>query len=181
MSVPPILFVSGRLWSTIPVGVQGMVPVPCFHFVRCFLRSPLVPSEWESPVGWLQSVLACQSKKSGKKLPMSPRSETRGQSRKQHFGPGLPIGESARRRPAPEASAPVGEVGRRSCRAGVRSFGGPFGWRPVCPPGPLFLDFLGRPMSYRLFSWAEPGRRCRSPRDPRFMNPTLSLSLSLNL
>ena len=58
MSVPPILFVSGRLWSTIPVGVQGMVLVPWFDFVRYFLCSPLVPSERESPVGWLQSVLA---------------------------------------------------------------------------------------------------------------------------
>ena len=45
--------VSGRLWSTVPAGVQGMVLVPCFDFVRCFLRSPLVPSERESPVGWL--------------------------------------------------------------------------------------------------------------------------------
>ena len=34
------------------------VLVPWFDFVRCFLRSPLVPSERESPVGWLQSVLA---------------------------------------------------------------------------------------------------------------------------
>ena len=69
----------------------------------------------------------CQSEKSGKQLPTSPRSETRSRSRKQRFGPGLPIGESARRRPAPEAIALVGEVGRRSCRAGVRSFDGPSG------------------------------------------------------
>ena len=34
------------------------VLVPWFDFVRCFLCSPLVPFEWESPVGWLQSVLA---------------------------------------------------------------------------------------------------------------------------
>ena len=58
MSEPPILLVSGRLWSIVSVDVQGMVPVPCFDFVRCFLRSPIIPSEWESPVGWLQSVLA---------------------------------------------------------------------------------------------------------------------------
>ena len=62
MSAPTILFVSGRLWSTVPVGVQGMVLVSWFDFVRCLLRSPLVPSEQASPVGWLQSV----SEKSGK-------------------------------------------------------------------------------------------------------------------
>ena len=31
--------------STIPAGVQGMVLVSWFDFVRCLLRSPLVPSE----------------------------------------------------------------------------------------------------------------------------------------
>ena len=44
--------------------------------------------------------------------------------------------------------------------------------RPDCPPGPLFLRLLGRPMDYMLFSWAEPWRGSRSPRDPGFMNPT---------
>ena len=77
------------------------------------------------------------------RLPTSLRSEMRGRSRKQRFGPDLPVGESARRRPVPEASAPVGEVGRRSCRAGVRSFGGPSGRRPVCPSGPLFFRLFG--------------------------------------
>ena len=37
---------------------SGYGPGTVFDFVRCFLRSPLVPSERESPVGWLQSVLA---------------------------------------------------------------------------------------------------------------------------
>ena len=31
-------------------------------------------------------------------------------------------------------------------------------------------------MSYRLVSWAEPGRRSLSPRDPGFMNPTVRLA-----
>ena len=53
-----MLFVLGRLQSTVLAGVQGMVLVPCFDFVHCFLRSPLVPSEREPLVGWLQSVLA---------------------------------------------------------------------------------------------------------------------------
>ena len=57
MSAPTILFASGRLRSTVPAGIQGMVLVSCFDFLRYFLHSPLVPSEWESPVGWLQSVL----------------------------------------------------------------------------------------------------------------------------
>ena len=39
------------------------------------------------------------------------------------------------------------------------------------PLARCFLDLSGRPMSYRLFSWAKPGHRSRSPRDPGFMNP----------
>ena len=58
MSAPTILLVSGRSWSTISAGVHGMVPVSWFDLVRCLLCSPLVPSEWASPVGWLQSALA---------------------------------------------------------------------------------------------------------------------------
>ena len=58
MSAPTILFVSGWLRSTVPAGVQGMVPVSWFDFVRCLLRPPLVPSERAPPVGWPQSVLA---------------------------------------------------------------------------------------------------------------------------
>ena len=56
-------------------------------------------------------------------------------------------------------------------RAFVLSVDLPVGDRSV-PPARCFLDFLGRPMSYRLFSWAEPGHRSQSPRDPGFMNPT---------
>ena len=55
---PTILFASKRLRSTVPVGVQGMVLVPWFDFVRYFLRSPLVPSERAAPIGWLQPALA---------------------------------------------------------------------------------------------------------------------------
>ena len=169
MSVAPILFVSGRLRSTVPAGIQGMVLVPCLTLCAAFSVRP-----WSLPSGnpWSDGssrYWPCQSEKSGKQLPTSPRSEMRGRSRKQRFGPGLPIGESARRRPALEASAPVGEVGRRSCRAGVCSFGRPSGRRPVCPSGPFFSDV-------RLFSWAEPGRRSRSPRDPGFMNLTSALT-----
>ena len=43
-----------------------------------------------------------------------PRSETRGRSQKQYFGPGLPIGGAVRKRLESEASAPVGEVGQSS-------------------------------------------------------------------
>ena len=118
----------------------------------------------------------CQSEKSGKQASTSLQSETRGRSRKQRFGPGLPIGESARRRPAPEASAPVGEVDRRSCRASVHSFGGPSGRRPVCRPGPLFFRLFGPAHELQAVLWAEPGHRSRSPRDPGFMNPTYTLS-----
>ena len=58
MSVPIILFVSGRLRSTVPEGVQGMVLVSWSDFVHYLLHLPLVPSERVSPVGWPQSALA---------------------------------------------------------------------------------------------------------------------------
>ena len=53
----------------------------------------------------------------------------------------------------------------------------PVGDRTVLPVRRIFR-FLGRPMNYMLFSWAEPGRGSRSPRDPGFMNPTLIVSKS---
>ena len=57
------------------------------------------------------------------------------------------------------------------------------GWAPILtgrpsdrqldyPSGLLCFSFLGCPMEYMLFSWAEPGRGSWSSRDPRFMNPT---------
>ena len=49
-----------------------------------------------------------QSEKSGTQAYYGSRSESRGQSKKQRFGPGLPIGETAWRRLVLEASAPVG-------------------------------------------------------------------------
>ena len=52
--------------------------------------------------------------------------------------------------------------------------GRPPGRRPDCPPDPLSFRFLGWPMDYMLFSWAEPWHGSRSPRDPGFMNPTKS-------
>ena len=49
---------SGRLQSTVPVGVQGMVPsivvLTCALWLAFSVR-PLVPSEQASLVGWLQS------------------------------------------------------------------------------------------------------------------------------
>ena len=50
--------------------------------------------------------------------------------------------------------------------------GRPSGRRPDCPYGPLFFRLLGRPMTYMLFSRAEPWRGSGSLRDPGFMNPT---------
>ena len=38
---------------------------------------------------------------------------------------------------------------------------------------------LGRPMNNMLFSWAEPWRGSRSPRDPGFVNPTRPLFLKI--
>ena len=43
----------------------------------------------------------------------------------------------------------------------------------VVSAGVRVFRLLGRPMSYVLFSWAEPWRGSRSPRDPGFMNPTI--------
>ena len=138
--------------------------------------SPFAPSPFRAGIPGRIALVGtghASRRRAVSRLATSLRSETRGRSRKQRFGPGLPIGESTRRRPASKASAPVREVGRRSCRAGVRSFDGPPVNDRSVPPARCFLDFLGRPMSYRLFSWAEPGHRSRSPRDPRFMNPTV--------
>ena len=173
MSAPTILFVLGQLWSTVPTGVQGMVPVSWFDFVRCLLHSPLVPSERASPVGWLQSAL------------VAPVGEERyvGFLRVPSRSRGVRVGSSVLGQAFRSEGPPGGgwcpkRVLRSERWAGevevwaLVLLGRPPGRRPDCPPGPLFLRLLGRPMDYMLFSWAEPWRGSRSPRDPGFMNPT---------
>ena len=60
MLASTILFVSGRLQSTVPAGVQGMIPsimvLTCAPWLAFSVR-PLVPSERASLVGWPQSAL----------------------------------------------------------------------------------------------------------------------------
>ena len=60
-----------------------------------------------------------------------------------------------------EANAPVGEVGRSSRRAGAVPL------RPDLP-----VDDWAALLACRFRLLAEPWRGSRSPRDPRFMNPT---------
>ena len=72
----------------------------------------------------------------------------------------------------PEARAPVGG-GPKKLMSGRSFFRAdlPVDDRTVLPARRIFR-LLGRPMNYMLFSWAEPGRGSRYPRDPGFMNPT---------
>jgi len=98
--------------------VQGMVPAtvvltcePCLAFLRTSsgsFRTGCPRSDGSS------RLRVRRSEKSGEQGSHEPRSW--GRSRgfgvgSSGFGPGLPIGETARRRLVPEASAPVGEVG----------------------------------------------------------------------
>ena len=119
MSAPTILLVSGRSWSTVSAGVQGMVPVSWFDLVRCLLRSPLVPSERASSVGWLQSALAAlvgEERYAGfLRVPGQSRGVGVGGG---VFGPGLPIGGTAWRRSVPE---PPGGLGATPARALART------------------------------------------------------------
>ena len=141
--------------------------------MRCLLRSPLVPSERTSPVGWLQSALAV------------PVREERyvGLLRVPSRSRGVGVGSSVLGQVFRSERPPVGgwcpkrvlrserwaeEVDERA----LVLLGRPSGRGPGCPSGPLFFRLLGCPMNYVLFSWAEPWRGSRSPRDPGFMNPT---------
>ena len=83
---------------------------------------------------------------------MGPRSESRGRSRKQRFGPGLPIGETARRRLVPGASAQVGG-GPKKLMSGRSFFRADLsvGDRTVLPARRIFRP-LGWPMNNMLFS-----------------------------
>ena len=88
-----------------------------YRSLTCALPSLFAPGPFRAGVpGRMAPVgLGCASRRRAvNRLPTGPRSESWGRSRKQRFGPGLPIRETARRRLVPEASAPVGEVGRRS-------------------------------------------------------------------
>ena len=134
------------------------------------MLSPLVP--WSFSSGrprsdGLSRLWLRQSEKSGEQGFCESRSKS-----KVVLGPGLPIEEAVRRRLESEASAPVGEVGQSSRRAGAV---------PFCPDVPVggwtalsayCSRPLGWPMSCVLSVWAEPWRGSRSPRDPGFMNPT---------
>ena len=72
----------------------------------------------------------------------------------------------------PEASAPVGG-GLKKLMSGRSFFRAdlPVGDRTVLPARRIFRP-SGRPMNNMLFSWAEPWRGSRSPRDPGFVNLT---------
>ena len=115
------------------------------------------------------------------RLTTSLRSETRGWSRKQRFGPGLPIGESARRRPAPEASAPVEEVAEEVVeRAFVLSVDLPVGDRSV-PPARCFLDFFGPAHELQVVLLGRARASKPVPEGPRVYEPdTLPIKNKLN-
>ena len=127
--------------------------------------------QWSLPSGCLWSD-GPSRRRAVSRLPMSPRSESQGQSRKQCFGPGLLIGETARRLLVPRASASV-RGGPKKLTSGRSFFRAdlPVGDRTILPAH-CILRPLVRPMNNMLFSWAEPWRRSRSLRDPGFVNPT---------
>ena len=88
-----------------------------YRGLTCALPSPFAPSPFRAGVPSRMAPVGpgrASRRRAASRLPTGPRSETRGQSRKQRFGPGLPIGETARRQLVSKASAPVGEVGRRN-------------------------------------------------------------------
>ena len=173
MSAPTILFVSGRLWSTVPVGVQDMVLVSWFDLCAAFSVRP-----WSLSSGHPWS--------DGSSRPWPRQS---GKSGKQ-----ASYGVPGRRRGVKVGSSILGQVFRseRPPGGGWRSkrvlwserwaeevdervfvpLGRPSSRRPDCPSGPLCFRLLGRPMNYMLFSWAEPWCGSRSPRNPGFINPT---------
>ena len=91
-----------------------------------------------------------RSEKSGEQGFREPLVGDAGSESEVVLGLGLPIGEAVRRRLESEVSAPVGEVGRSSRRAGVVPP------RPDLPVGDwtalpaCCFRHLGRPMSYML-------------------------------
>ena len=93
-----------RLWSS-------------YRGLTCALPSSFAPGPFRAGVPGRMAPVApgrASRRRVVRRLSTGPRSELRDRSRKQRFGPGLPIGGTTWRRPVPEASAPVGEVGRRS-------------------------------------------------------------------
>ena len=120
MSAPTKLFVMVAVEYYF---VQGMVPgtvvLTCETALPFSARLP-VPFEWGAPGRMAPVGSECASQRRAvSRVPTSlgwrdTGSESRGRSRKQRFGPGLPIGETAWRRLVPEASAPVEEVGQRT-------------------------------------------------------------------
>ena len=70
-TAPTILFMSGRLWSTVPAGVQGMVLVSWFDLVRFSIRPWSLPSGRPWSDGPSRS-WSCQSEKSGKHASYGP-------------------------------------------------------------------------------------------------------------
>ena len=141
--------------------------------MRCLFRSPLVPSERASPVGWPQSVLVAPVGEERQAGFLRVPGRTRG------VGVGSSVlSQAFRAERLPEG----GWCPKRALRSerwaeevdewALVLLGRPSGRRPDYPSGPLRFRLLGRPMNYMLFSWAEPWRGSRSPRDPGFMNPT---------
>ena len=90
---------------------------PWYRGLTCALPFPFTPGSFRAGVPGRMAPVGpghVSRRRAASRLPTGPRSETPGRSRRQCFGPGLSIGETARRRLVPEASAPVEEVGRRS-------------------------------------------------------------------
>ena len=89
---------------------------PLYRGLTCALPSLFTPGPFRVDVSGRMAPVGsshASRRRAASRLPTGPRSESRGRNRKQHFGPGLLIGETALRRLVPEASALVGEAGRR--------------------------------------------------------------------
>jgi len=144
MSAPTILLVSGRLWSTIPIGVQGMVPVSWFWL--CALPSPPSPGPFRAGAP-------------GRMAPVDPERyvgflRVFGRSRGAGVGSGV-LGQAFRSEGPPGG----GRCPKRALRSerwaekvDERAFvfsGRPPSRRPDCPPAPLgyILFFLGRALA----------------------------------
>ena len=141
--------------------------MPCLAFLRLF-PGPFragVPS-WLVPVG-----SGCASWRRAVSRVFTYPGQRHGVGVGGSALPGLPVGETVRRRLETEVSASVGDVGRSRQAGAVPP-------RPDLPVGDWTVllaccfRLLGRPMSCALSAWAEPLRGSRSARDPGFMNPT---------
>ena len=134
---------------------------PWYHCLTCALPFSFAPGSFRAGVPGRMAPVGpgrASRRRAVSRLPTGPRSESWGRSRKQRFGPGLSIRETAQSWLVPEPSAPVGEAGRRSLMSGRLSY-----WVDL-PVGDLtvllahcVLDSWAGPRTTRCFLGPSPG------------------------